>query len=76
LEIRKMKISMLKPFLLATSSVALLFAATSAAMAGSDPLVQLLKSKGVISAADAQALSSVPESQQRDKLVEILRAKG
>jgi hypothetical protein len=68
--------STLKSFLLATGSVAILFAGTTAAMADSDPLVQLLKSKGVISAADAQALSAVPESQQRDKLVELLRAKG
>lgn len=71
-----MRTSKTKLALLATSAIALFLGAAPAAWADGDPLVQLLQSKGVISAEDAQALSNVPADQQRDKLVELLRAKG
>jgi len=55
---------------------AFLFVATAARAADSDPLVELLKAKGVISDTDAASLEAVPAAQQRDRLVELLRAKG
>ena len=53
------------------------FALTAgAALADGDPLVDLLKSKGVISQSDALSIESAPAGQQRDRLVELLRVKG
>ena len=48
----------------------------TATAALADPLVDLLKAKGVISASDASSIEAVPAGQQRDRLVELLRAKG
>jgi hypothetical protein len=41
-----------------------------------DPLVQLLMHKGVLTAEDAASLSSVPDSQQHQALLVLLRDKG
>jgi len=42
----------------------------------SDPLVQLLVSKGLITSQEGASIAQAPPSQQRDKLVALLRDKG
>lgn len=44
--------------------------------AGSDPLLQLLVNKGVLSAADVNGLAAAPASQMRDRLLLLLKEKG
>jgi hypothetical protein len=46
------------------------------AVAQTDPLVQLLTQKGVLTPGDAASIAAVPHARQRDKLVEILQSKG
>ncbi len=70
----------LRPLLIAFASLAFLacplFAADPLATADSDPLIQLLTSKGVITAEEAKSINGVPSSQQRDRLLTLLRDKG
>ena len=64
--------------LLLTSSVLALIVMSggAATAADSDPLIELLQSKGVISANDAAGIERAPAAEQRDRLIELLRAKG
>src|SRR5215470_8545944 len=42
----------------------------------SDPLLQLLVSKGILSATEANGLAIAPAGQMRDQLLLLLKAKG
>jgi hypothetical protein len=44
--------------------------------AGNDPLVQLLVSKGVLTAQEAKTITAVPSAEQHDRLLGLLRDKG
>jgi hypothetical protein len=50
--------------------------AADSATAQTDPLIQLLTSKGILTAADAAVLRQAPPAQQHDRLLAILRDKG
>jgi hypothetical protein len=65
-----------RPALLASSALGLFLISNHAALAASDPLLDLLKTKGVISAGDAATIEGLPANQQRDRLVDLLKAKG
>src|SRR5258708_21873125 len=55
----------------------LLFAADPpAANAGTDPLIQLLTNKGVLTPAEAKSITAVPPAQQHDRLLTLLQEKG
>jgi hypothetical protein len=63
-------------FLVLNFSWQFALAADSGSPAGSDPLVQLLVNKGVLTAAEAQSINQAPASAQHDKLLALLREKG
>jgi hypothetical protein len=65
-----------RPALLASSALGLFLMSNHAALAASDPLIDLLKTKGVITAGDAATIEGLPANQQRDRLVDLLKAKG
>src|ERR1700688_3409215 len=72
-----MKQQFIRGLLLSASAAALVFAAASPAIAGdSDPLLQLLQQKGLITSAELATVENGPAAGQRDRLVDLLRSKG